>query len=157
MEKRKDGGKIEGNLFFLLLWCLWNAGICPRHHWSQAANLLIIAAKGWRCDLNSYFKFGADLWELQRRESRGTDEVLASNIHNVTHSCSAGELRSDCSHNAGGQQLRLNHRALFSPSTAEWSKDTITQTRKKDHQRESLTLMLWETIRIHLKWLLLAC
>lgn len=29
IENRKDGGKREGNLFFLLLWCLRNAGICP--------------------------------------------------------------------------------------------------------------------------------
>ena len=48
----------------------------PRHFWSQAANLLIIATKGWRCDLNSYFESAADLWEplcserTRRRESK---------------------------------------------------------------------------------------
>lgn len=54
------------------------------HFWSQAANLLIIAAKGWRCDLNSYFKSGADLWEPLRRESRSSrsraEEVPASTV-----------------------------------------------------------------------------
>lgn len=75
MEKRKDGGKREviSSSCCCDVWGMLGSGpdTVLRHFWSRAANLLIIAAKGWRCDLNGYFKSGADLWEPLHRERTG--------------------------------------------------------------------------------------
>lgn len=82
--------KKECNLIFLLLWCLRNAAFCPRlfpatllcHFWSQAANLLIIAAKGWTCDLNSYFRSAV---QREQRQSQQDGESSSLNCHTARH------------------------------------------------------------------------
>lgn len=110
-EGRKKKKK-ECNLIFLLLWCLRNAAFCPRlfpatllcHFWSQAANLLIIAAKGWTCDLNSYFRSAV---QREQRQSQQDGESSSLNCH------TAKVRLQDCSDNGRWQQLTLSYRGFF--------------------------------------------
>lgn len=123
---------------------------CPLPLLKPGCNLLIIAANGWRCDLNSYFKSGAVLWEPLRREraegvTAGTDGGSSSlDRHTTKHTAAVQESRGQTARLFRSCKTTMNYSAFFllnCQATVTGATRGITQMRHTtvlaDYQHQS--------------------